>query len=170
MPISYNEKDRTFKIDTEKTSYIIQVYDENYILNLYYGAYIPDSYVPGRAIRAANASFSPADPVMGENGFSPDAAPMEYATIGAGDFRVSALEIQNSNGDNVTDIRYCGYKIYDGKKDIPQLPSSYANSDSEAQTLELYAKDAVTGAATVILAMEAGKKAAAAIDEYLRGN
>lgn len=30
--------------------------------------------------------------------------------------------------------------------------------------------DAVTGAATVILAMEAGKKAAAAIDEYLRGN
>ena len=150
MPISYNEKDRTFKIDTEKTSYIIQVYDENYILNLYYGAYIPDSYVPGRAIRAANASFSPADPVMGENGFSPDAAPMEYATIGAGDFRVSALEIQNSNGDNVTDIRYCGYKIYDGKKDIPQLPSSYANSDSEAQTLELYAKDAVTGAAVTL--------------------
>ena len=30
--------------------------------------------------------------------------------------------------------------------------------------------DAVTGAATVILAMGAGKKAAAAIDRYLQGN
>jgi len=30
--------------------------------------------------------------------------------------------------------------------------------------------DAVTGAATVILAMGAGKKSAAAIDEYLRGS
>ena len=30
--------------------------------------------------------------------------------------------------------------------------------------------DAVTGAATVILAMGAGKKAAKAIDKYLRGN
>lgn len=30
--------------------------------------------------------------------------------------------------------------------------------------------DAVTGAATVILAMGAGKKAAAAIDQYLQGN
>jgi glutamate synthase (NADPH/NADH) small chain len=29
--------------------------------------------------------------------------------------------------------------------------------------------DAVTGAATVILAMGAGKRAAAAIDEYIRG-
>ena len=30
--------------------------------------------------------------------------------------------------------------------------------------------DAVTGAATVILAMGAGKKAAAAIDDYLKSN
>ena len=150
MPIIYNEKNKTFKLDTDYTSYIIQVYEENYLLNLYYGDFIPDCFVPGRDKRTPNASFSPANPVIGEHGFSPDTAPMEFGTSGAGDFRISALEIRNSNGDSVTDIRYCGHKIYDGKKEIPQMPSSYVNSDSEAQTLELYAKDAVTGAAVTL--------------------
>ena len=150
MPIIYNEKNKTFKLDTDNTSYIIQVYEENYLLNLYYGNFIPDCFVPGRDKRTPNASFSPANPVIGEHGFSPDTAPMEFGTSGAGDFRISALEIRNSNGDSVTDIRYCGHKIYDGKKEIPQMPSSYVNSDSEAQTLELYAKDAVTGAAVTL--------------------
>ena len=150
MPIIYNEKNKTFKLDTDNTSYIIQVYEENYLLNLYYGDFIPDCFVPGRDKRTPNASFSPANPVIGEHGFSPDTAPMEFGTSGAGDFRISALEIRNSNGDSVTDIRYCGHKIYDGKKEIPQMPSSYVNTDSEAQTLELYAKDAVTGAAVTL--------------------
>ena len=150
MPIIYNEKNKTFKLDTDNTSYIIQVYEENYLLNLYYGDFIPDCFVPGRDKRTPNASFSPANPVIGEHGFSPDTAPMEFGTSGAGDFRISALEIRNSNGDSVTDIRYCGHKIYDGKKEIPQMPSSYVNSDSEAQTLEIYTKDAVTGAAVTL--------------------
>lgn len=146
MPIHFSAKDKTFKLDTNNSSYIIAVYEENYLLNLYYGAFIPDSFVPNRATRTPNASFSPANPVIGEHGFSPDTAPIEYGTSGAGDFRIAALEIENSNGDSVTDIRYTGYKIYDGKKEIPKMPSSYVNSDSEAQTLEIYAEDSVTGA------------------------
>ena len=43
------------------------------------------------------------------------------------------------------------------------------NEETNQTTREgVYAGDAVTGAATVILAMGAGKKAAAAIDEYLK--
>lgn len=147
MPINYNEKNKTFKLDTENSSYIIQICEENYLVNLYYGAFIPDSCVPNRSRRATNASFSPVNPRCG---FSPDSAPMEYATSGAGDFRIPALEIQNSNGDSVTDIRYSGYKIYDGKNEIPMIPSSYINDKSEAQTLEIYAKDEVTGAAVTL--------------------
>lgn len=71
---------------------------------------------------------------------------MEYGTSGVGYFRISALEIENSKGDSVTDIRYTGHKIYAGKKEIPDMPSSYANNDSEAQTLEIYIEDEVTGA------------------------
>ena len=145
MPIIYDSKNKTFKLDTATSSYIIKIYDENYILNLYYGAKIPDTYVPDRECLAPCASFSPANPVIGEHGFSPDSAPMEYGTNGAGDFRISALAVRNSNGDSVTDIRYMGHKIYKGKPEIPGQPSTYANSEDEAETLELYAEDAVTG-------------------------
>ena len=145
MPIIYDSKNKTFKLDTATSSYIIEIYDENYILNLYYGAKIPDTYVPDRECVSPNASFSPANPVIGEHGFSPDSAPMEYGTNGAGDFRISALAVRNSNGDSVTDIRYMGHKIYKGKPEIPGQPSTYANSEDEAETLELYAEDAVTG-------------------------
>lgn len=146
MSIHYDDKNKTFKLDTENSSYIIAVYEENYLLNLYYGAFIPDSFVPNRAMRMPNSSFSPANPVIGEHGFSPDTAPIEYGASGAGDFRVSALEIENSNGDSVTDIRYMGYTVYDGKKEIPGMPSSYANDGDGTQTLEIYTEDAVTGA------------------------
>lgn len=145
MPIIYDSKNKTFKLDTATSSYIIKIYDENYILNLYYGAKIPDTYVPDRECLAPCASFSPANPVIGEYVFSPDTAPMEYGTNGAGDFRISALAVRNSNGDSVTDIRYMGHKIYKGKPEIPGQPSTYANSEDEAETLELYAEDAVTG-------------------------
>ena len=145
MPIIYDSQNKTFKLDTATSSYIIKIYDENYILNLYYGAKIPDTYVPHRECVSPNASFSLANPVIGEHGFSPDSAPMEYGTNGAADFRISALAVRNSNGDSVTDIRYTGHKIYKGKPEIPGQPSTYANSEDEAETLELYAEDAVTG-------------------------
>ena len=145
MSIIYNEKQKTFKLDTATSSYIIQVYEENYLLNLYYGAKIPDTYVSGRSCRRSNASFSLANPVIGEGDFTPDTAPIEYGCNGAADFRISALSVRNANGDSTTDIRYVGHKIYAGKPTIPGQPSTYVNDESEAETLELYAKDAVTG-------------------------
>ena len=145
MPIIYDIEHRTFKLDTSDSSYIIKIYEENYILNLYYGPKIPDTYVPDRECVWPNASFSPANPVIGEHGFSPDTAPMEYGTFGAGDFRISALSVKNENGDNVTDIRYTGHKIYGGKPGIPGLPSTYSVDGDGAESLEIYAEDIVTG-------------------------
>ncbi|MGN1451992.1 MAG: alpha-galactosidase [Eubacteriales bacterium] len=145
MPIIYDSEKRVFKLDTAASSYVIELYDENYILNTYYGAKIPDLGPSGREKRRPNASFSLANPVIGERGFTPDTAPMEYGCNGAADFRISALAVRNANGDSVTDIRYTGHKIYPGKPEIPGQPSTYANPGDGAETLELYAEDAVTG-------------------------
>ncbi|MBO5069178.1 MAG: alpha-galactosidase, partial [Roseburia sp.] len=145
MPIIYDPQNRTFKLDTAASSYMIKVYEENYLLNLYYGALIPDTYVSGRECRRQNASFSLANPVLGEHGFTPDTAPMEYGCNGAADFRISALAVRNINGDSVTDIRYVGHKIYAGKPGIAGQPASYVGHESEADTLEIYAEDIVTG-------------------------
>ena len=146
MPISFDKEKLTFKLDSATSSYIIKIYKEGYILNQYYGATIPEPSVHTWDMRPANVSFSPCDPVIGENGFTPDTAPIEYGCNGSGDFRISAISIRNAAGDTVTDIRYKGYKIYKGKPAINGLPSTYVNSEDEADTLELYAEDAVTGA------------------------
>ena len=145
MPISFDAATRTFKLDTATSTYMIRVYDEGYLLNLYYGAKIPDSYVPDREQLTPNASFSAANPVIGEHGFTPDTAPMEYGAFGAGDMRISALMVRNEQGDSVTDIRYAGHKIYAGKPPIPGQPSTYVEQEDDAATLELTTVDQVTG-------------------------
>ena len=61
MPITFDKTTRTFKLDTATSTYMIRVYDQNYILNLYYGAKIPDVTVPDREMLSPNASFSAAD-------------------------------------------------------------------------------------------------------------
>ncbi len=145
MPIQFNADSKIFKLDTSNSSYVIKIYDEGYLLCLYYGKSIPDTNLSCFQTRFRSASFSLANPQIGETAFTPDTAPIEYGCNGAGDFRISALSVKNSNGDSVTDIRYKSHKIYGGKPQIPSMPSSYANCDSEAQTLEIETVDAVTG-------------------------
>lgn len=144
--IIFDSENKVFKLDTCESTYLIGIYDENYILNYYYGAPIPETCVGDLIERHVNASFSLANPVIGENGFTPDCAPMEYGCNGAADFRVSALSIRNANGDTTTDIRYVGHKIYKGKPSLSPLPYVYTNNDDEADTLDIFTEDKVTGA------------------------
>ena len=141
MPIIYDSLNKTFKLDTKTSSYIIHVYKENYLLNLYYGALIPDTFISDRTDRPVNASFSATNPAIGGYGFSPDTAPMEYGCNGAADFRISALSVRNINGDSTTDLRYTGHKLYAGKPALDGMPSTYVNDESEADTLEIYGED-----------------------------
>ncbi len=149
--ITFNSNDKIFKLDTPDTSYVIGIGAENYILNLYYGAFIPDCNLWTNAKRIKSASFSPANPHIPHEEFSTDVAPMEYSCNGSGDFRISALSVRNSHGNTVTDIRYTGHKIYKGKPSLSPLPSLYLNSDDEADTLEIYAEDAVTGVKVTLI-------------------
>ena len=145
MPIFYDCLKKTFKLDTKTSSYIMHVYKENYLINLYYGALIPDTFISKRADRPTSASFSTANPAIGGYDFSPDTTPMEYGCNGAADFRISALSVRNHNGDSTTDLRYKGHNIYKGKPELEGMPSTYLNSEDEADTLEIYMTDKVTG-------------------------
>lgn len=145
MPITFDSQNNIFKLDTKDSSYVIMIYKEGYILGLYYGKKIPDTNLRSFKSRHNSASFSLANPVIGETGFTPDTAPIEYGCNGEGDFRISALSVKNADGNSVTDIRYKAHRIYTGKPAIPQMPSTYLNDENEAQTLEIEAVDAVTG-------------------------
>ena len=51
MPVCFDSENRIFKLDTKTSSYIFQVFEEDYLIHLYYGAYIPDNGVADLAMR-----------------------------------------------------------------------------------------------------------------------
>lgn len=151
MAISYSEENKIFKLDTKTSSYIFGVFEGNYLVHYYYGAPIPDTNVEQQRIRPGFASFCPDSPTARVFNFSPDVTPLEYPTFGAGDFRLSAFAVKNSEGNKVTDLRYVSHEITKGKKSLPGLPALYVNEESEADTLEVLTEDKVTGAQVTLI-------------------
>ncbi len=149
--ISFDKEKNIFKLDTPSSSYIIGVNKENYLINLHYGAFLPDTNLWQAVDRWGYASFSPANPHFPGESFSPDVAPLEYPGNGCGDMRISALAIKNVHGNTVTDVRYLSHKIYRGKPSLEGLPHTYTNNDDEADTLEILALDKVTGANVTLI-------------------
>ena len=150
MPITFDSEKRIFKLDTATSSYIFEIYEENYIVHLYYGAKIPDSNVTQLKYRGSFPSFSPNNINVSDPMFSPDVIPLEYSGEGTGDFRSAAVAVRNADGNNSTDFRYKSHKIYGGKPAIEGLPALYVENDSDAQTLELLTEDSVTGVQAVL--------------------
>lgn len=147
--ITYNEQNRTIKLDTPNTSYVLGIREGGFLLNLYYGRRLPDDDLWVLAQRHQSASFSPSDPEYTD--FSTDVAPMEYPTNGRGDFRVSALSVRNADGNSVTDLRYVSHRIFAGKPDLPGLPHLYVTDDVQCETLEVTMRDAYTNVEAVLV-------------------
>lgn len=147
MPILFDKERRVFKIDSLNSTYAIGIFDGDFLVHLYYGKKIPDTNLISTAFRGGFASISPMTASTADNWyFSPDIQPMEYSCNGSGDYRLAALSIRDSEGRATTDIRYVEHKIYSGKPKLKGLPSTYCNTDDEADTLEIITLDKFTGA------------------------
>ena len=160
MAIQFIKENNTFKLDTYSSTYIFGIFEGNYLVHYYYGAPIPDTNVDSLWLRPWFASFCPDSPSARIPNFSPDVSPMEYSTFGAGDFRLSAFAVKNSDGNKVTDLRYVSHEIYTGKKALPGLPSLYVDEEGEAQTLEILTEDKVTGVKATLIYTVFEKKGA----------
>ena len=145
MSIKFNPENKTFKLDTNTTSYVIQVNRYGYLMHHYYGALISDDALEYLNFAHRHSSHFPR--VEMENAdipfFSKSVHRMEYSCNGCGDFRASALSILRDNGTADTDIKYVSHKIYSGKPKIEGQPATYANED-EATTLEITCIDSVS--------------------------
>ncbi len=150
MPIVFDSEKRIFKLDTATSSYVIEIYEQDYLAHLYYGARIPDTNLSAFKFRTPFASFSVNNIKIDNWKFSPDVCPLEYQGEGSGDFRSSAVAIRNADGNNVTDFRYKSHKIYAGKPAIKGMPSLYVEDDSDASTLEILTEDSTTGVQAVL--------------------
>ena len=144
MGIIYNEKARTFTLHTQNTTYQMQVDPYGFLLHLYYGKKTDGSCMD-YLLTYYDRGFSgnPFD-AGDDRTYSMDALPQEYPSYGTGDYRSTALIVENADGSTACDLRYRSHHIFNGKYKIPGLPAVYAD-ETESQTLEIVMEDAVTG-------------------------
>jgi alpha-galactosidase len=143
------DKDRwLFTIHTARTTYQFMVGPWGFLLHLYYGRRVARedmSYLVKR--RDRGFSGNPAD-AGDDRSFSLDTLPLEYPTVGTGDYRIAAAGVINADGSSVLDPRFQRYEIRKGKYTLPGLPGLYANKHKdgkgEAETLAVTLLDPVS--------------------------
>ncbi|MCQ2592123.1 MAG: alpha-galactosidase [Treponema sp.] len=146
--ISFNEKNKTFKLDTPNSSYCITISHKGYLAHSYYGSKIGNDDV-SYLTRQMEYGFSN-NPIFREKHSLLDFLPQEMPTDGVGDFRESALAVTNSKGNNGIELIYKSHKIIDGTISLPGLPSVFGEKN-ESQTLEITTEDSVLNTEVVLV-------------------
>lgn len=141
--ITYNEKERVFKLDTANTSYIIGIVDdENFIGHVYYGRKLKDIDVT-YLLKTWEYPFVPSKNNRERCSFY-DLFPFEYPTGGMGDYRESCFEVKTANGHFGSMLSYVSHEIINGKPELEGLPATFGNED-ECTTLKLVCEDKYVG-------------------------
>ena len=120
MGIIYCEKDRTFTLQTKETTYQMQVDPYGFLLHLYYGKKAEGCMEHLLTYYDRGFSGNPYD-AGSDRTYSMDALPQEFSCFGNGDFRSTALMLENGDGSMSCDMRYKSYTIRDGKYSLPGL-------------------------------------------------
>jgi Alpha-galactosidase len=141
MPILVERGGREFHLRGPGLSYIINVEDDGHLSLLHFGAALEQ--------RSSFARLS-SGPFGGFSNGGGDFARMECPTFGCGDFRLPALVVEFADGSRVLDPRFESYRSYRGKAPIPGLPSTYAESEDEAEGLEVRLVDEPSGIAVLL--------------------
>ena len=141
--IKIDDNRRLFHLQGKQTSYVMQVLEGGYLAHLYYGKRV-NEYNGSNKIIYMDRGFAP-NPTADDRTFSLDTIPQEYQAFGNGDFRIPAYQVKLENGSRISDLRYVGHHVYQGKKALEGLPATYANELQECETLEIYLEDKLIG-------------------------
>lgn len=149
MNIQYYEKTKVFHLSTDKISYIIGIVNDGYLAHLYYGSKIELIDGEFSLNLRERTSFSPT-PIPDDTSFSFDHLPQEYPGFGNSDFREPAFAVSDNNGDHVLDLKYDSHIIYNRKKELEGLPSSFSKAN-ESMTLEVTLIDEITNLNVILI-------------------
>ncbi|WP_248548350.1 alpha-galactosidase [Paenibacillus sp. FSL H8-0282] len=144
MGIYYDDNRKVFHLQSEKSSYIIEMIKGVIPAHVYWGPKLAGREFQHPLNLVERCSFSPTY-LQEDKNISLDTLPSEFPSYGNGDFREPALEVHLVDGTTVTDFRYKSYTINKGKPALKGLPATYVESDEEAETLEIILQDDKTG-------------------------
>lgn len=145
MAIVINENCNTFTIQTKNSTYQMKVDKYDVLLHTYYGEKT-DNTDKSVLFYQADRGFSgnPYNVGKFDRTYSMDSLPQEYSCFGLGDYRITALRVENADGSQAADLHYTGYSIEKGKYCIEGLPAVYAK-DTQAETLIIQLQDTCNG-------------------------
>jgi alpha-galactosidase len=136
MTVEWLESAGQLHLHNGQISYVLRVLENGWLGHLHMGTPLP----PGRSY----AHLGPRE-FLGFDNRVGEPVGLEMPTAGGGDFRVPGLVVEQPDGSSVLDLRYVDHRVKHGKPALDGLPATYAESDSEAETLEVLLRDSVAG-------------------------
>ena len=141
MNIQFLDKERIFKIDTEHTSYVMAVMDdEKFLEHVYFGKRVGDSDLR-YLLRYMENPFLPSSN-NGERGKV--LASMKHELPGElmGDHRDGAVTIRTQGGHTAVQPYYVSHRIFQGKERLEGLPATFGHEE-DTMSLEITMEDPV---------------------------
>ena len=141
MNIQFLDKERIFKIDTEHTSYVMAVMDdEKFLEHVYFGKRLGDSDLR-YLLRYMENPFLPSSN-NGERGKV--LASMKHELPGElmGDHRDGAVTIRTQGGHTAVQPYYVSHCIFQGKERLEGLPATFGHEE-DTMSLEITMEDPV---------------------------
>lgn len=141
--ISYNEKERVFKLDTPNTTYMIGIVDEeNFVGHIYYGKKLKEAEA-GYLMRTEESPFVPSKNNRERCSFY-DCFPFEYPASGLGDYREGCIGVRTAAGHTGSTLSYVSHEIIQGKPELEGLPATFGAKE-DCETLRLVCEDKYVG-------------------------
>ncbi len=140
MGIRYIEEKKIFKMDTERTTYLIGLSPEGYVGHIYYGKRLMGSG-SNYLLRMQEPPYTPSVNMREKAPFL-DTFPTEYPTGGIGDYRESCLDVRCESGSIGSELLFRSFRIFKGKEKLEGLPASFGGED-DVETLEIVCEDSI---------------------------
>ncbi|MBN2877522.1 MAG: alpha-galactosidase, partial [Bacilli bacterium] len=140
--IYFDEEQKVFHIQTNDTSYIMQVLHTGHLASLYYGAILDiNSGIKGLRVKHGIEVGGQVIYQSNDKTFNLNLEFLELPTYGKGDFREPMVHIRLNDGSRLTEFKYKSHTI-GGKPIHTQMPETKAN-DKNVETLIITMEDIV---------------------------
>lgn len=143
MPITFDSESLKFHLFNENISYLFALCAGRFPESLYFGKRVRDySY----ARRSYGHDARPLFVCLGDldEKISLDHIRQEYPSYGSTDFHYPAFTLLQENGSRVSRFEYESHAVYPSKKSLAPLPSTYAEGDGEADSVDISLFDEVS--------------------------
>lgn len=145
MGVMYQQENGLFHLYNDNISYIMKILKNGHLGHLYFGKrlHLRDDYdyIIEEKWRSQTAYIENGNGEM----ISLAGMMQEFPVHGNTDFRQPAFAVRMENGSAITDAKFAGARIVDGKPELSGLPATYTEDPGEAQTLQIDLIDALTG-------------------------